>query len=100
MHDFPCKLKTLRKAKGINQVQLATILGISKQIIASYETGYRKPGINNLMKFARYFKVTTDYLLGLEDNSNKVIDVSTLNQMQVNFVKRTVSGFKKANREL
>lgn len=67
MSMFYQKLKELREEKGLLQKQLATELDVSQGCIGKWETGTREPSLNMLIKIAKYFNVTTDYLLGLED---------------------------------
>ena len=67
MKKFAEKLKSLREEKGLSQVELSAVFGVDKSTIAKYETGGREPDLETLVKFAKYFKVSTDYLLGLED---------------------------------
>ncbi|MCX7884096.1 MAG: helix-turn-helix transcriptional regulator, partial [Caloramator sp.] len=52
--------------KGITQLELANILGITPQNISYYEKG-REPNYEILSKLADYFGVTTDYLIGKSD---------------------------------
>ncbi|MCM1277072.1 MAG: helix-turn-helix domain-containing protein [Lachnospiraceae bacterium] len=61
---FAQRLKTLRKERGITQQQLADGVGISKGGLSYYENSGRTPDISILERFADYFGVTTDYLLG------------------------------------
>lgn len=61
---FAQRLKTLRKERGITQQQLADGVGISKGGLSYYENAGRTPDISILERFADYFGVTTDYLLG------------------------------------
>ena len=49
-----------------------------------------------LILIADYFKVTTDYLLGVE--KSKTLDVSTLNETQIDTVRRVIAEFNKSNR--
>ena len=67
------KLKNLRLAQRISQKDLAEILGISQQTIASWEIGRTEPSNDNLKMIANYFNVTTDYLLGNEKESTPPI---------------------------
>ncbi|HFK0084903.1 TPA: helix-turn-helix domain-containing protein [Listeria monocytogenes] len=69
---FSKKLAELRKKKGYSQYKLAEELGFSRGQIANYEQGSREPDYQTLMKIAKYFNVSTDYLLCGE--SNKIID--------------------------
>lgn len=64
---FGEKLKELRYEKQIGQVELSMEIGVSKGIISLWENGQREPKLSNLVALAKYFKVTIDYLVGLED---------------------------------
>lgn len=57
----------LRTAFGWNQVQLAEKLRISKQTVSNWENENIQPSIEMLMRLARLFRTSTDYLLGLSD---------------------------------
>nr|MBO2495053.1 XRE family transcriptional regulator [Clostridia bacterium] len=67
------KIKELRLKKGITQEELAKVLGVTTSMVGMYETGARKPSYEVLNKIARYFNVTTDYLLGLEEQQDAEI---------------------------
>lgn len=67
---FSKKLSELRNKKGISQYKLAEELGFSRGQIANYEQGSREPDYDTLLKIANYFNVSTDYLLGKDDNSD------------------------------
>ena len=58
------QIKTLRAARGLNQVELAKKLNVSKQSISNWENNNIQPSIEVLVKLARFFSVSTDYLLG------------------------------------
>ncbi len=64
------RLKLLRKELKKTQSDLANILGITVSAYGNYELGQREPDNANLVKLARYFNVSTDYLLGLSDERN------------------------------
>ena len=61
------KIKELRTDRGLTQTQVAKETGISQNAIAQWENETRTPNINAVIALAKYFGVTTDYLLGLED---------------------------------
>lgn len=67
MNIFYKKLKELRDENKLLQKQLAYELGVSQVTVARWETGNREPSLDMLIKISKYFAVTTDYLLGLED---------------------------------
>ena len=66
-NKFKIKLKELRNELNLLQKQLATDLGVTQACIGKWETGDREPSLDDLIKVANYFSVSTDYLLGLED---------------------------------
>lgn len=57
----------LLKEQNINQTELAKELHISKQAITNLKTGLNYPSLDLLCSIAKYFNVSTDYLLGLKD---------------------------------
>ena len=68
------RIRSLRNNRGISQVELAEALHVTKQSVSNWENNNIQPSIEVLVKIARYFSVSTDYLLGLE--TKKTIDVS------------------------
>ena len=64
------RLKELRKKRGISQLKLAMDLSMNQNSISRYETGEREADYATLIKFADYFDVSIDYLLGRTDNPN------------------------------
>lgn len=60
-------LKDLREEQRISQANLAKNLKLNQSTIAKYETGEREPSLEILVEIAEFFKVSTDYLLGLEE---------------------------------
>ena len=67
MNKFKDNLKLLRQEKNLGQIELAKILGVSKGIISLWENGLREPTLSNLRAISKYFKVSIDDLVGLED---------------------------------
>lgn len=65
--SFGIKLRELRIEKGLKQEELAQLFNVSKTTICQYETNKQEPNLTLLVEIAKYFKVTTDYLLGLEN---------------------------------
>ena len=60
------KLKELREKKGISQAELANVLDVAQQTVASWEKEKSSPNYDILQNIADYFHVTTDELLGRE----------------------------------
>lgn len=61
------RLKKLRKAKKVSQIRLAIDLNMNQNTISRYENLERQADYETLIKFADYFNVSLDYLLGRED---------------------------------
>lgn len=57
-------LRNLIEEQNLTQKQLALELGISQSTLGGYVQGTREPDFETLKMFARYFRVSTDYLLG------------------------------------
>lgn len=64
---FHERLKYLREKENISREHLAKALDITYSALSKYETGNRQPDFQTLQKFADFFGVTTDYLLGRTD---------------------------------
>ena len=62
-------IRELRKKKGLTIEALADELNSSYSTIGMYELDKRKPDYDMLCKFAEYFNVTVDYLLGIKKKS-------------------------------
>ncbi|MBQ2876547.1 MAG: helix-turn-helix transcriptional regulator [Clostridia bacterium] len=58
------RLKALRKERGISQLKLAMDLNMNQNSISRYENYEREADYKTLIKFADYFDVSIDYLLG------------------------------------
>jgi transcriptional regulator with XRE-family HTH domain len=62
------RLKQLRKERKISQLQLAFDLNMNQNTISRYENLERQADYDTLIRFADYFDVSIDYLLGRTDN--------------------------------
>lgn len=79
---FSETVKTLRKTNGLSQGQLASVLGVSQSTVGMWETGRRQPDIQAVVDIAKYFGVTTDYLLGCEQEKPASYSADELDEMQ------------------
>ena len=70
MELFSIRFKEERKNKGLTQEQLAKEFFLNKSSISRYEKGTQMPEMVMLQKFAEYFDVSVDYLLGRTDERN------------------------------
>jgi len=66
---------------GINQVEFAKIMNVTKQCVSNWENDNVLPSIDMLMKLADYFHVSTDYLLGRTEQ--RTIAVSALSEEKI-----------------
>ena len=62
------RLKDIREDRDLTQQEVATYLHIRQNTYSQYENGQRGLPIDTLIKLARYFSVSTDYILGLTDD--------------------------------
>ncbi|MGP1368810.1 MAG: helix-turn-helix domain-containing protein [Treponema sp.] len=75
------RIRALRITKGINQIQLANKLGVTKQSISNWENDNILPSVDMLVKLAAFFSVSTDYLLGLDNR--RTLSVENLSDTQI-----------------
>lgn len=61
------RIKDLREDNDITQRELAEYLHIKQNTYSQYENGQRQIPIEVLIALAKYYKTSTDYILGLTD---------------------------------
>jgi transcriptional regulator with XRE-family HTH domain len=83
-------LKDLRIEKGLSQAQLAKRLNVSQTAIAKWETGKSQPTASLIIAIADFFDVSTDYLLGLENDDGSRLSAAGM----------PASGFTESERQL
>lgn len=98
VQDFGKRVKELRQRAGLTQQQLAERVLVSKAAISNYELYERNPSPEILIKLARVFHVSTDYLLGIEEKI-QVLDVSDLTDEDVELLEQTATLLRKKNLE-
>ncbi len=64
---FKERLKDLRNAKHLSQMELSVKTGISQSAIAKWELGKTEPTASAIIALAKFFGESTDYILGLTD---------------------------------
>ncbi|WP_342505907.1 helix-turn-helix transcriptional regulator [Sporosarcina sp. FSL K6-2383] len=57
-------MRELRKSKKMTMKEFGERFNLAESTISGYENGTRKPDIDQVRKFADFFEVTTDYILG------------------------------------
>lgn len=105
-------LKSLRKREGWTQAQLAEWIGIAQQTYAGYENGKHEPSIEIMIRLAKHYAVTMDYITGRfmgdgtqraikeEEKMQKYLDVSLNHnkrslQGEEEFIKMIYEGFSR-----
>ena len=88
------RLKKLREEKGIYQKDLAKELFISRDTIASYETGKSCPSIEILLRYANYFNCSTDYILGRTNKRNLKDDNNDTKKLAIELLEKMTNEIK------
>lgn len=87
------RIKELRVARNLSQVQMAKLLGVTKQSISNWENNNIQPSVDMLVSIARLFSVSTDYLLCLDDR--QMLDVSGLSPEYVAHIQQVVDDMRR-----
>lgn len=74
---FNIRLKQLRQARRLTQVELAKRLGISSAAVSMYESGQREPNFETEELIADFFNVDIDYLRGKRDTTTEIVTPDT-----------------------
>lgn len=64
---FAERVQQLRVERGLKQKELGEAIGLSQKAISTIESATRSTTIEKLILLAKFFDVSTDYLLGLKD---------------------------------
>lgn len=70
MDNYYPRLKDLREDRELSQQQVADFLGMKQPQYSRYERGLRDIPTDILIRLAKYYKTSTDYILGLTNNSS------------------------------
>ena len=93
------RIKEMRAANHINQIDLAKKLSISKQALSNWENDNSLPPIEMLQRLAKYLCCTSDFLLELDD-SRKILDVTDLTLEQTAHLQTVANDYREMNRLL
>lgn len=73
---FGIRIRELREAKNLTQTELAKQLNSTQKQVSKWETEFIEPNIFWLCNLAKFFDVSVDYIVGLEnDDGSKIIAV-------------------------
>ena len=65
------RIRDLREDRDLNQTEVAKMLGMSQTGYSKYETGENDIPTAILIKLARFYNTSVDYLLGETDNRDR-----------------------------
>lgn len=81
------RLKDLREDRDLTQEELAKKLHMKREQYRRYETGINEIKASHIIMFAKFYNVSTDYILGLTDNPNKEWNIKNQNIIYNNYGK-------------
>ncbi len=90
------RIKELRQAKRMTQVDLAKSLGLTKQCVSNWENDNVLPSVEMLSRIADFFGVSTDYLLCRDDG--QTLDVNGLSPDEIAHLQEIVNDLKNRKR--
>lgn len=64
---FGERIRNLREDADLNQTQLGKAVGMTQRKISYIECGKYEPGVDDIVALCRFFKVSSDYLLGINE---------------------------------
>ena len=64
------RIKDLREDHNLTQRELAEYLHVKQNTYSQYENGQRQLPLPCLIALARFYKISTDYILGLTDTKD------------------------------
>ena len=91
---FGDQIKNLRMSKCLNQVEMAKILGVTKQSVSNWENENIMPSVDMLIKLAQFFNVSTDYLLGLTEKH--ALNTEGLSEIQIAHIQNIINDIREA----
>ncbi|MGI6700748.1 MAG: helix-turn-helix domain-containing protein [Christensenellales bacterium] len=93
--NLSARLRELRLSKNLKQEQVATIIGVDKSTISLYENNSRQPSIEILIRFASFYRVSIDYLLGQTQTIS--LDLNGLTDEDVTIITELVATIARKN---
>ena len=93
------RIRTLRTAHQLTQVQLAKKLDVSKQTVSNWENDNVPPSVDMLRKIAVTLSCSSDYLLEL-DTTRTIIDITSLTVEQTAHIQQLIDDFRNLNQRI
>ena len=88
-------LRGLRENKGLTQSELGELTGTNKAVISKYENAMSYPPYDTLIRIAQTFRVSSDYLLGME--KTKILDTEGLTDSQILSLEAVIEQYRILN---
>ena len=92
------RIKYLREQLGMTQARLARQLGITRSSVNAWEMGISVPSTQYIVELAHIFRVSTDYLLGVELSAS--VSVAGLTETDIRIVHGLILHLKEKNQTL
>ena len=89
------KIKLLRENAGLSQKALADKLGITRAGVNAWELGISVPSTKYIIELANLFKVSTDYLLNV--NNDKALNIDGLTDKEIKIILELITYFKNSH---
>ena len=86
--EIGSKLKEARMRTEFTQEQVSDAIGVSRQTLSNWENENIMPSVDMLIKIAKYFNVTTDYLLGLSEKHT--LNSDGLSDLQISHIQTII----------
>jgi transcriptional regulator with XRE-family HTH domain len=86
------KIKRLREKNGLTQSELASRIGLTRSAVNAWEMGNATPSTAIIIKLARLFSVSTDYLLGVDGEEK--LPVNGLTRKEIESVQSVIDCFR------
>lgn len=90
---FNKRIKLLREANKLSQVELADKIGVKKQTISNWENDNILPSIDMLIKVSKFFNVSSDYMLGLD--SKTYIEITGLSVEVISHIQQIINDIRR-----
>lgn len=81
------RLKQIRLERGYTQKNVADYLQISSNVYSRYELEKRQPTIDSLIRIAKFFDVSVDYMLGISDIPNIAVCPKNFSKYEMELIK-------------
>lgn len=98
MVELGKRLRELRMERNLTQKQIADRIGGTASIVSAYENGIRQPSYEALIRLARLYDVSTDYLLGVSgqrgNSSQYLVSLDGLTPSRIALISQLIDALK------